>query len=161
MGCSSGESCINDIVVVPAQHAWPEYLRCHAYICQPGRSFKTVPHIAFYAEGEIKPVVPEICEVFEHIELASGAHGGSLGKLVDALLDDPASLKETGVAYKIMLLSSPEDSATLKLDKPIVNDLRSTTGRLIAFTRNQRYVSWQELRTANTTADLIRKRTGS
>ena len=155
------ESDSNDIVVVPARHAWPEYLRCHAYICQPDRSFKTVTHIAFYTGGEIKPVVPRIREVYEHVEFASGAYSGSLGKLVDALLDDPASLKETGIAYKIMVLSPPEDRTTLTLDRPVTNDLRSKSGRLVAYTQNQRYVSWQQLRTANTTADLVRKGAGS
>ena len=32
----------NDVVVVPARHAWPEYEKYHAYVCQPDRPFQPV-----------------------------------------------------------------------------------------------------------------------
>ena len=33
-------SLANDVVVVPARHAWPEYREFHAYVCQPKRPFQ-------------------------------------------------------------------------------------------------------------------------
>ena len=41
----------NDVVVVPARNAWPEYQQYHAYVCQPDRSFQQVTRMAFYAHG--------------------------------------------------------------------------------------------------------------
>jgi hypothetical protein len=50
----------SEVVVVAARHAWPEYERCHAYICQTRRAFKPVKRIAFYSQGQIYPRVPLI-----------------------------------------------------------------------------------------------------
>ena len=47
-------SAANDVVVVPARNAWPEYREFHAYVCQPKRPFQGVRRMAFYTAGAIQ-----------------------------------------------------------------------------------------------------------
>jgi hypothetical protein len=65
-----------------------------------------------------------------------------------------AGVRERGVQYKVFLLSSSTDPRTLTLSGRVVNDLTSKTGRGVAFTQNQRYVSLSRLRTAKRTSEL-------
>jgi hypothetical protein len=52
-------SCPKNVAVVPAKDAWDEYLDYGAYVCQPGRPFRTPPkYLAFYKENEILDLVP-------------------------------------------------------------------------------------------------------
>jgi len=37
----------NDVVIVAARNAWPEYNAFHAYVCQPNRTFQQVSRIGF------------------------------------------------------------------------------------------------------------------
>lgn len=143
-----------DVVVVPAKLAWPIYQRWHAYICQPGRTFQAVRHVAFYSDGEIKPVVPRILEAHDRVRFEPGQHRGLVGELVDRILADDQGRSRRGRENKILLLSAPEDARTLRLDAPIVNDLVSGAGRPTAFTQNQRYVSTEQLRSARSTKEL-------
>ena len=145
----------NDVVVVPARSAWPEYGRHSAYICQPDRSFQNVQRIAFYRGGEICPLVPLILESFEHVDWGNGLYDGKLGELVDQVADDPKNNRKEGLAYKVMILSASDSPDTIKLDAPIANDLVSKNGRTTAFTQNQRYVSLEKLRAAKRTSDLV------
>lgn len=145
-----------DVVVVPARNAWPEYQRFHAYVCQPRRSFQHTDRLAFYSYGHIHPVVPAILEVHEEVVFEPGCAKGALGALIDDMLRDPKGThKEAGQRYKVMLLTPPDDSRTLRLDKPIVNDLKSKTGSTTAFTMKQKYVSLDRLKAAKTTSDLV------
>jgi len=148
-------SCANEVVIVPARHAWPEYQNYHAYVCQPDRYFQPVSRIGFYTLGRIHPVIPRILETHPTVEFGGGLHKGALGSLVDLLLNDPNSQVEEGQPYKVMLLSAPDDADTLKLDAPIANDMKSKNGRTTAFTQNQRYVSLDRLRSARTTSELV------
>jgi len=50
---------LDDTVVVPAKNAWPLYEECRAYVCQPGRAFRKVERIAFYADREIHRQRPQ------------------------------------------------------------------------------------------------------
>ena len=143
---------VNDIVVVPARNAWPEYLEHHAYVCQPRRSFQGVRRVAFYTAGAVQTHVPAILETRDEVVFEQGAHKGSVGALVDRLL--AAGLRERGQAYKVMLLSAPDDAQTLRLPQPIVNDLKASSGQPTAFTQNQRYVTEGRLRKAKTTSEL-------
>jgi hypothetical protein len=143
----------NDVVVVPARNAWPEYEQYYAYVCQPDRSFQQVTRMAFYAHGHIHPHVPLILESHEHVEFGHGKYKGQLGELVTTLLN--AGKREVGTAYKVVFLSAPDSPDTLKLDGSIRNDLKSKTGKTTAFTQNQRYVSSERLKTAKTTSDLV------
>jgi hypothetical protein len=145
----------SDVVVVAARHAWPEYERCHAYVCQPKRAFKPVRRIAFYSEGHVYPLVPLILEVHDEIVLDRNQHNGRLGEIVHQLIDDiPRSKKEVGHSYKFFLLSAPDADSTIKLEMPIPNDIHSKTGQPTAFTMGQRYVTIDKLLKAKTTSDL-------
>ena len=144
------------VVVVAARHAWPEYERCHAYICQPRRAFKPVKRIAFYFQGCIQPLAPLILEVQDEVVFELGKHKDRLGDVVDQLLGDVRhSKKEAGGVYKVFLLSAPDDERTMKLEGAILNDLRSKSGQPTAFTMGQRYVSAERLQRAGRTSELI------
>jgi hypothetical protein len=145
----------NDVVVVPARGAWPEYKRHSAYICQPDRSFQNVSRIAFYTDGKICTRVPLILESHEHVEWGKGLHDGRLGELVDTVCDDSLNQRKDGLAYKVMILSAPDSPETVQLDEPVVNDLVSKNGRTTAFTQNQRYVSLDLLKQAKKTSDVV------
>jgi len=143
----------SEVLVVPARDAWPEYEEFHAYVCQPNRPFRPVKRIAFYSSGRIYPVVPTIRETHEDLPFQAGQYKGRLGQVVDGMIK--GRRREEGVTYKVMLLSSPEDPATERLDAPVINDLTSESGQTVAFTQNQRYVSLDRLRKAKRTSDLV------
>lgn len=145
-------SPINDVVVVPARSAWPDYQRFHAYVCQPNRAFQGVRRMAFYTNNAIKQLVPTILQTWDEVPFEPGSATGELGGLVDRMVGE--GQRERGRAYKVMLLSPPEDPSTLKLEREIENDLTTVSGRTTAFTQNQRYVSEERLRKARTTSDL-------
>ncbi len=135
---------------------WPEYEKHHAYICQSRRAFRAVRRIAFYSLGQVYPAVPLILDTHDEVVFERGRYKGRLGETVDRLLgDSPHSKKEVGHSYKVFLLSAPDDPQTLRLDKPIINDLQSKTGQPTAFTMGQRYVSLERLKTARTTSELV------
>lgn len=47
-------------VVVAAREAWPFYLDHNAYICRPGRFFRQISHIGFYAESAVQTEMPKV-----------------------------------------------------------------------------------------------------
>ena len=145
---------LKDTVVVAARHAWPEYQTYHAYVCQPGRPFQPVQHMAFYAAGQIYPLVPRIIEVRDHVVFERGRQQGPADQLVAKFLD--LGVRGEGTISKVFLLSPPEDPRTVHLDAPIPNDLRSANGQPTAFTQGQRYVRLEDLMTAKRTSALVK-----
>lgn len=143
----------DEVLVVAALWALDEYRDTSAYVCQPNRTFRDVTRLAFYTVGAIAPFVPRIVETFDSVEFRRGLHGGRLGSLVDALVN--RSLRQEGRDYKVLLLTAPDDPETIRLDAPVANDLTSETGRVIAFTQGQRYVSLARLKTARSTSELV------
>lgn len=147
-------STANDVVVVAARDALPEYLRYHAYICQPLRAFQPVQRMAFYTQGQIDPHVPKILAVHERVELTAENYDGELGTLIQRLLDEtPRRVK--GQANKVIFLSAPDSPDTVVLANPVLNDLTTKNGRTSAFTQGQRYTSLERLRLAKNTSDLV------
>jgi hypothetical protein len=142
-----------DTVVVAAKWAWGNYLRTGGYECQPERSFRRVDRLAFYVDQKIETRIPRVESVHANIELRRGAHPGRLGEIVDRLLDIVPQCE--GELRQIFVLSKPEDEATVVLAAPIVNDLVSDSGRVIAFTQGQRYASLDRLRVAKATSELL------
>jgi len=142
----------NDVVVVAARNAWPEYERIHAYVCQPNRRFQQVSRIGFYSNGMVYPLVPKILGSHNDVEIKRG-HEGPLGTLVNRLLDE--NLRKEEEHNKVFLLSPPDSPDTLRLPKAIPNDLKSRAGKNTAFTMGQRYVSSAALLAAKTTSDLV------
>lgn len=147
-----------DVVVVAAPSAWPEYQACHAYVCQQGRSIRPVKYMGFYSEKVIQKRVPEILERHDNIRLEKGKHKGLLGKAIDNLLPylrrRSGKVKLEGRFYKFILLSAPDDLRTEHLDSPVENRKLSKTGKPTAFTQKQTYVSLSKLKAAKTTDDL-------
>jgi hypothetical protein len=143
----------NDVVVVAARRAWPQYNEWHAYVCQPNRPFQQVSRLAFYSKGQVYPLVPTILECHDEVVMKLGEYQGRLGALIARLVAD-ANCRE-GESRKVFLLSAPDSPETLKLHQPILNDLRSKAGKVIAFTMGQRYVSSASLLKATVTSDLV------
>jgi hypothetical protein len=143
-----------DTVVVAARNAWPEYHMHHAYICQPGRTFQPVQYMAFYAASQIYPVVARILEVKDNVTFEHGRYEGRIGQLVEHVLNQEQ--REEGAASKIFLLSPPEAAETIHLDGPVLNDIRSSSGRASAFTQGQRYVRLADLVKAKNTSELVK-----
>jgi hypothetical protein len=144
----------NDVVVVPARNAWPEYLKYHAYVCQPDRQFRQVIRMAFYSHGQIHDRVPLILESHPNVEFTPGKHNGQLEDLICTLLKE--GMRNKGTAYKVIFLSPSDAAETLRLEQPVRNDLKAASGKPTAFTQNQRYVSSERLRSASTTSQLVR-----
>jgi len=142
----------NEVVIVAARSAWPEYNDFHAYVCQPNRPFQQVSRLGFYSKGVIYPLVPKILEVHDDVPMAVRKFKGTLGQLVDCLVS--GSLRKEDERFKVILLSSPDSPNTLKLAAPIPNNQRSKSGKPTAFTMGQRYVSSQQLVAAKLTSDL-------
>jgi hypothetical protein len=95
----------NDVVVVAARFAWPEYNQIHAYVCQANRPFQQVSRVAFYSKGQIHPLVPKILESYDDVVMVAGEYPGTLGALVERLIREQR--REEGGRYKILMLSGP------------------------------------------------------
>ncbi len=151
----------DEVVVVPAARAWPEYLKFSAYVCQPNRTFQQVDYMAFYADGAIQPKIPIILDVVHAVAFEPDSSGVSqeVAHLIREMLKE--SVRERGVLHKVFLLSPSTDSRTITLSGPVTNDLTSSTGRGIAFTQNQRYVSLSRLQAAKHTSELCQSETTS
>ena len=143
----------NDVVVVAARNAWPEYNQVYAYICQPKRPFQQVTHVAFYSRGQLYPLIPRILESYDEVTMIAGQHSGVLGDLVERLIKEQR--RDEGERYKVLLLSHPDSPDTIHLTASIPNDLKSKTGKPTAFTMGQRYISSERLWQAKTTSDLV------
>lgn len=140
------------VVVVPARKALNEYLKYSAYICQPHRTFQPSVRMAFYTKNKIDRHIPKI---LGQVEAISGNEIETRTDLSDTdrarlrtLLNtmEPSRSEEWSKRqFKIVFLSPPDSSDTLALPSDIVNDLASASGRGIAFTQNQRYVSLSRL----------------
>lgn len=143
----------NDVVVVAARDAWPEYNQIHAYVCQPNRPFQQVSRVAFYSKGQIYPRVPRILERHDDVVMVAGEYPGMLGELVERLIKEQR--REEGGRYKILMLSAPDSPETLRLPGPVLNNLKSKSGKPTAFTMGQRYVASERLLVAKTTSDLV------
>lgn len=148
----------NDVVVVAARKAWPEYLKYSAYICQPGRSFRQgIERFGFYTEKAIQPLIPVILARFDNLEFAerSIAQLRSAGTATDAKVADLIQKKlgpepaARGLTLQVFLLSGPDQDVTLRLAQPILHN------RPTAWTQNQRYTRLALLEQGpTTTADL-------
>lgn len=95
----------NDVVIVAARKAWPEYNELHAYVCQPNRPFQQVSRLGFYSKGGIYPLVPKILAPHDEVEMVKNRYDGELGALDYRLLKE-GKRPESGM-FKVLLLSHP------------------------------------------------------
>jgi hypothetical protein len=155
----------DNVVVIAAQHALPEYFKYSAYICKRERTFRPCIRLAFYTNNKIDRRVPKIVGQIDAISRGEIETRSDLSDLererLQGLLE--SKLERTkGVShpwnqqFKILLLSSPESPETLILPHDVVNNLTSRSGRRTAFTQWQRYVSLSRLEEGpETTSELI------
>jgi hypothetical protein len=155
----------DDVVVVAARVAYPDYLRYSAYICQPGRSFRQgLTHMGFYLaaapseRAAIQPQIPKILDRRSDVLLSRKDAGVlkasanpkdiAISTLIDQILDDGS--RTEGERYQVFVLSPPDDTAqTVVLPAPVVNSGKG------AWTQGQRYTRLATLQKGVTsTGDL-------
>ncbi|MFI7217745.1 hypothetical protein [Micromonospora maritima] len=147
----------NDTVVVPARNAWGLYRSVRAYVCQAGRSFQPVEHLAFYSQRQIHPEIPKILFRLDNVDWTIGEINRlrATGNNRDADLADIIEVSRkhgwTEGRYQVLGLTAPGSAGHLTLPAPIPHQGR---GRGSAFTQGQRYVVRDRLRRARSTADL-------
>ncbi|WP_042285195.1 hypothetical protein [Nocardiopsis alba] len=154
----------DEVVVVAASQAYPEYLESAAYICQPGRAFREgLTHMGFYAQQAIQPHLARILTCESHVPftyeeaLRRESNGGRDARIADLIRSSlETGAREERQEYMVFLLSEPEDPETVVLEAPLVNDTVAASGRPWAWTMGQRYVSLAVLRRpgVRTTSDL-------
>lgn len=141
------ESGVDAVLVVAASRAIDDYAQYSAYICRPGRTFREVGWMAFYT-GEIQPIIPRVIAVFERVNFDEPGEcrrlGASNPSVINALRGISQSLQRSpaaqSAARKVIVLSGPESSDTIRLSRPISNDLRTDGGRVRPFVQGHRYV---------------------
>jgi hypothetical protein len=143
----------DDVVIVAARIAYDEYLQHSAYICQPGRAFRTgLTHMGFYANAAIQARIPRIRRVVDQVtftndEIASLRTGPPPDQLIAQVIESTlaAGTRDVGQQYQIFLLSGPDQPETVQLSQPIINDTLSAAGKPWAWTLGQRYTSLAKL----------------
>ncbi|MDQ2737381.1 MAG: Abi family protein [Actinomycetota bacterium] len=144
-------------VIVPAREGWPLYQDQRAYICQAGRFFRDVSHIAFYADGEVKPEIPRIVIHRDNVPWDAAEIRRLImtrdprDKALAEVIKRARSAGWTDSTYQVFVLTKPGDSGHETLPGPIPNTRR---GRGSGYVQRQRYSSLVELRAAHTTDDL-------
>ena len=140
----------DDVVVVAARAAYPEFLECPAYICQPGRSFQPgLTHLGFYADGEIKPEIPRIEHMRDQVVFSPehASHLDTTGMSTDAQVAKvirwalSTSRRVTDQTYKVFVLTEAGSHDTVHLARAIKNTTVTASGRPWAWTLSQRYTS--------------------
>ena len=153
------------VMILGASMAWPMYESLGVYRCavhKPMARLQDSDHMAFYAAGEIKPLVPKIKSVIESIDMSQPGDVESLDspqKELAAELREKIDLHqqhhEFGQAFKVMFLSHPNDDETVKLQEPIKNDKKDKNGNAVPFTYGQpRYVTLESLKKSTKTSEL-------
>lgn len=157
------------VVVIAANQGWPMYQKLGIYRCSVGKplpSLKTTDYLGFYAGGKIQPLVPRFINEIKSLDLRCEAEieaitDTDLKEMVEGLREKVSELQqwhEFGDHFRIMFLSGPEDSEdseTVNLGKPVVNDKKDKNGKTTAFTVGQpRYVTLESLQAATKTSEL-------
>lgn len=143
-------------VVIAASKAWPDYEKFGIYVCQPDRAFRDAEYLAFYAEQEIKDVVPRIKKRWKRVNLRN------LKKFEEPLLDKVKRFVKENEAEEFLSncqlieLTDRNDPQTERLEKgTIKNDCTSKiSGRTVAYTQGHRYTTLKRLKDAKTTSAL-------
>ena len=144
----------DDVVVVAARDAHPEYREVAAYVCQAGRAFRSgLTHMGFYAAGQIQVELPAILGreddvIFSRSEARRRRRRGrdrdrGIAALIETLLDNGTRVE--GQAYQVFLLTPIGDPRTVRLETPIQSDTRTESGRPWAWTLGQRYAKLSRL----------------
>jgi len=145
-----------DTLVVAATHAFDEYQRIGAYICQPTRSFRTdvSKYLGFYAHRRIEPVFPKIVafrpnvtlspENIAELKTSTDPIDRQVGEIAEKALADADGGEHVGEAHQVVVLQEG-----FELPHPIRHNGGS------AWLRGQRYTSSAALKSAPTTTDEL------
>lgn len=146
-----------DTVIVAARNAWYLYQQISAYVCQAGRTFQPVDHMAFYADHEIKREVPRIIRRVDNVDWTpaevkrlSASSDPTDQRLAD-IISGSRALGWTAGRLQAFDLTQPGAPAHVTLPRAIPHTLR---GRGSAFTQRQRYAVCHTLTQASSTQDL-------
>lgn len=148
-----------DTLVVSGNDAWKFYKQIGqgAYVLPAGKSIRVTQYVAFYADSEVKPIVPQVVKWFDAVDWNS-ANATRLAKATDASEKALSGIINAGRAngysastYQVLLLTAPTDSRTLVLPAAVAH---SKTGRGSAFVKSHRYVASAGLRSARDTSEL-------
>ena len=158
---------VKDRVMVRAGgFGWPYYEKFSAYFYTPGLTFKASDHLAFYANNEIKKLVPRKGMIIGPIDVLNDDAVEVLGRLEQK---EFAKKMQKGIGWHnsqnprnpmngslmFMELSGPDDSKTLKLANAIKNDKKTGNDRGVAWMMgNTRYVTLESLKMATKTSQL-------
>lgn len=145
-----------DTVIVAASTAYEEYQMYSAYICQPGRSFRSVDRLGFYRDKQIEPLVPRVLlrrdgvviddSMADRLETSADPLDRKVAELIRQLIEDASS--RVGDTQQVFLLSEPESDETLDLGSPVAHHAS------VAWTQSQRYSVSRLLQSARSTNDL-------
>jgi hypothetical protein len=158
-----------EVLIIPASFAWSHYLNTSSYVCQPNRTFQKTTHIAFYNRGKIMRKVPKILKTVNEVVFGEEGYFEVLsddwdqsdekkfGKTMKEVVEKSigSSLRKVGESYKVLLLTGPEEEATISIDE-ILNDSVDKNGAPTAFVQRQRYTSLEKLKKAAKTSDLCK-----
>lgn len=148
-------------VIVPARQAWEFYVKCGAYICQPGRYFRQISHLGFYANGAVQREVPKILERIPSISWAPEeisrrmASGTEQNKRIAGLIREGRKRGWEDDQYQLFLLTRPDSHGYGHGHVTLGAELSNQkTGRGSAWVRRQRYVGVKVLKSAKSLSDL-------
>jgi hypothetical protein len=147
-----------DTLVVAATHAWPEYQRTGAYICQPERSFRpNARFLGFYAKRRIEPLFPGIVafrknvlwapETVSALRLTGDPEDAEVATIIEGDLASADSLRKAGHLHQVVLL---DPNRGFELQHEIAHHGHA------AWLRGQRYTSSEALKTQPATTDQLR-----
>ncbi|SHV58734.1 Abi-like protein [Mycobacteroides abscessus subsp. abscessus] len=148
-------------VIVSDRESWNFYQQHGVYICQPGRYFRQVSHIGFYADSAVQSELPKVLERIDDVNWASDEIGRRMGlknereKRIAEVIRDSRALGWTNDRYQLFLLTRPGKEGRTKghetLDAPLP---RVRTGKGSAWVRRQRYVAVPVLQSAKSLGDV-------
>lgn len=121
--------------------------------------------MGLYAQQAIQPEIAciEACEdpvPFTYTEADRRQSNGGIDVRIGAVIRSALEVgtREKGEECMVLLLSGPQDTGTVVLEAPVINDKVTVSGRPWAWTMSQSYVSLAKLRTSGvrTTSELER-----
>lgn len=156
-----------DTVIVAANTAYGEYLKYHAYVCQPDRPFRRdVRWMGFYANEAIQKEVGEILYVWDRVsfsvdEVNRLRQSGDdvhekLATLIEKLVRD--TTRRWNEDFKVFLLAPPTDDRTQKLQREVRNASVDHKGTGRAWTQHQRYTRLDALMSGPRDTDELTRR---
>jgi hypothetical protein len=148
-------------VVVPAGLAWPFYQSHGVYVCQPGRFFRQISHVAFYHKAAIQPDLAKILERLDHVSWKPEEIQRRIGIGTDRERRIGEAIRDSRAAgwvddeYQLFLLTQNDSFGIQKGHVHLVSPVPQTRrGRGSAWVHKQRYASVGAIQAATTVADL-------